>query len=90
MPPLAPIEYGPLTPSQREALAALAPLKAEARAKGMVFQLKSWLHAEVRMTADRLDAENERGRYLWSPENWKLEYPKPNDTAWGYTRIIPH
>ena len=69
---------------------SLEPLKARARAEGLVFQCNSFLRP-VRMTVDYLEQANREGRYLWSPENWTLEKPKRDDTAWGYPkRIIPH
>ena len=50
-------------------LAKIQPLKDQARREGKV--LRNNYHG-VEFTADQLDEENAKGKFLWGPSNWSV------------------
>ncbi len=63
--------------SQKEQiLKELAPLFAEAKEKGLWFQGMVFGHDEIKFSPKELREYHEKGKYIWSVENWKLIDPE--------------
>ncbi len=61
---------------KEEILQGLAPLFAEAKEKGLWFQGMVFGHDEIKFSPKELRKYHEKGKYIWSAENWKLINPK--------------
>ncbi len=61
---------------KEEILRGLAPLFAEAKEKGLWFQGMVFGHDEIKFSLKELREQHEKGKYIWSAENWKLINPR--------------